>query len=121
MAIEKNRRYTGTKYEKTAGKFLERQGYQILEYNFRCRYSEIDIVAKDGNVLVFCEVKYRTEGSTADALEAVSIKKQERLSAAALYYMMKNGNPDIPCRFDVVGIAGNQISLRKNAFDYRGV
>ena len=57
MENEKNRRRTGTKYEKIAGEFLEKQGYRILEYNFRCRYAEIDIVAKDGEYLVFCEVE----------------------------------------------------------------
>ena len=63
MENEKNRRRTGTKYEKIAGEFLEKQGYRILEYNFRCRYAEIDIVAKDGEYLVFCEVKFRKTGA----------------------------------------------------------
>lgn len=117
---EKNRRRTGTKYEKIAGEFLEKQGYRILEYNFRCRYAEIDIVAKDGEYLVFCEVKFRKTGGLSAALEAVSVPKQMRLSGAAVYYLMKNGCTEIPCRFDVIGIAGNKISLRKNAFEYCG-
>ena len=53
-------------------------------------------------------------------LEAVSVPKQMRLSGAAVYYLMKNGCTEIPCRFDVIGIAGNKISLRKNAFEYCG-
>ena len=110
MENEKNRRRTGTKYEKIAGEFLEKQGYRILEYNFRCRYAEIDIVAKDGEYLVFCEVKFRKTGGLSAALEAVSVPKQMRLS----------GCTEIPCRFDVIGIAGNKISLRKNAFEYCG-
>jgi len=117
---EKNGRKTGAKYEKIAGEFLKQQGYQILEYNFRCRYAEIDIVARDGEYLVFCEVKFRKAGELSAALEAVSVQKQMRLSGAAVYYLMKKGCTDIPCRFDVIGIAGNHISLRKNAFDYRG-
>ena len=108
------------KYEKIAGEFLEKQGYRILEYNFRCRYAEIDIVAKDGEYLVFCEVKFRKTGGLSAALEAVSVPKQMRLSGAAVYYLMKNGCTEIPCRFDVIGIAGNKISLRKNAFEYCG-
>ena len=120
MENEKNRRRTGTKYEKIAGEFLEKQGYRILEYNFRCRYAEIDIVAKDGEYLVFCEVKFRKTGGLSAALEAVSVPKQMRLSGAAVYYLMKNGCTEIPCRFDVIGIAGNKISLRKNAFEYCG-
>ena len=106
MENEKNRRRTGTKYEKIAGEFLEKQ--------------EIDIVAKDGEYLVFCEVKFRKTGGLSAALEAVSVPKQMRLSGAAVYYLMKNGCTEIPCRFDVVGIAGNKISLRKNAFEYCG-
>ena len=121
MENEKNRRRTGTKYEKIAGEFLEKQGYRILEYNFRCRYAEIDIVAKDGEYLVFCEVKFRKTGGLSAALEAVSVPKQMRLSGAAVYYLMKNGCTEIPCRFDVIGIAGNKISLRKNAFEYCSV
>ena len=120
MENEKNRRRTGTKYEKIAGEFLEKQGYRILEYNFRCRYAEIDIVAKDGEYLVFCEVKFSKTGGLSAALEAVSVPKQMRLSGAAVYYLMKNGCTEIPCRFDVIGIAGNKISLRKNAFEYCG-
>ena len=111
MENEKNRRRTGTKYEKIAGEFLEKQGYRILEYNFRCRYAEIDIVAKDGEYLVFCEVKFRKTGGLSAALEAVSVPKQMRLSGAAVYYLMKNGCTEIPCRFDVIGIAGNKISV----------
>ena len=103
MENEKNRRRTGTKYEKIAGEFLEKQGYRILEYNFRCRYA-----------------KFRKTGGLSAALEAVSVPKQMRLSGAAVYYLMKNGCTEIPCRFDVIGIAGNKISLRKNAFEYCG-
>ena len=88
--------------------------------NFRCRYAEIDIVAKDGEYLVFCEVKFRKTGGLSAALEAVSVPKQMRLSGAAVYYLMKNDCTEIPCRFDVIGIAGNKISLRKNAFEYCG-
>ena len=53
---------TGAEYEQKAGAYLEEQGYEILEYNFRCRAGEIDIVARDGEYLVFCEVKYRASG-----------------------------------------------------------
>lgn len=77
MENEKNRRRTGTKYEKIAGEFLEKQGYRILEYNFRCRYAEIDIVAKDGEYLVFCEVKFRKTGGLSAALEAVSVPQTD--------------------------------------------
>ena len=57
-----SKRKTGAEYEQKAGAYLEGQGYEILEYNYRCRTGEIDIVARDGEYLVFCEVKYRASG-----------------------------------------------------------
>ena len=107
----------GTAYEKLAGVYLEQQGYEILEYNYRCRIGEIDIVARQGGYLVFVEVKYRTDTARGHALEAVGEKKQERIRKVALYYFMARHLPeDTPCRFDVVGITGKEISLVKDSF-----
>lgn len=55
-----NTRRTGAVYEKKAGAYLEKRGYKILEYNYRCRQGEVDIIARDAGYLVFCEVKYRS-------------------------------------------------------------
>ena len=57
--MQKYRRKTGTVYEQAVGYYLEQQGYEILVYNYRCRFGEIDLIGKDGEYLVFCEVKYR--------------------------------------------------------------
>lgn len=117
-----NTRETGGFYEKIAGEFLKKKGYQILEYNFRCRYAEIDIVAMDGEYLVFCEVKYRCgDDAEARALEAVDFRKQKRISKAALFYITKNEKHNMPCRFDVIGITDQKIVHIENAFDYIGV
>ena len=59
--IQKNRRKTGADYEKAAGFYLEQMGYEILQFNYRCRLGEIDLIAKDGAYYVFCEVKYRAD------------------------------------------------------------
>ncbi|MCI8637913.1 MAG: YraN family protein [Coprococcus sp.] len=115
-----NTRKTGSYYEKVAGAFLEKKGYQIWEYNFHCPYAEIDIVARDGEYLVFCEVKYRCHAEEAQPLEAVDRKKQKRISRAALFYITQRGYADIPCRFDVIGITEKEIILVQNAFDYVG-
>ena len=56
----KNNRETGSYYERLAGAYLEQEGYEILEYNYRCKTGEIDIIAREAGYLVFCEVKYRT-------------------------------------------------------------
>ena len=115
-----NRRAVGTEYERRAGLYLQQQGYEILRYNYRCKKGEVDIIARDGEYLVFCEVKYRSGRKGGDPSEAVDHRKQKILSGCALYYLMETGMTDIPCRFDVVGIAGGEVRLYKNAFDYMG-
>lgn len=118
--MEKNRRKTGARYEKIAGEYLKTKGYRILEYNFRCRRGEIDIIAEDGACLVFCEVKYRSDTRSGHPSEAVDERKQKRLSACALYYLTVTGAEGAECRFDVVCILRDQIRLYQNAFDYIG-
>ena len=114
-----NKRAIGTEYEKTAGAYLETLGYKILEYNFRDRRGEIDIVARDGRCFVFVEVKYRKDGCSGFPLEAVDLRKQRTICRTARYYLLKHRlNMDTPCRFDVVSIEGEKIEVIKNAFFY---
>jgi putative endonuclease len=116
-----NKRALGTAYEKAAGAYLKEQGYEILEYNFRCRFGEIDIVAKDGAYLVFVEVKYRQGTAAGTPLEAVDYKKQRTISRTAVRYCCTHGyRENTPCRFDVVAVLGQEMKLVKNAFDYQG-
>jgi len=74
----------GVRGEKTAARFLRRKGYEILRRNFRTRFGEIDIIARDGHTLVFVEVKSRMEGIPGSAGASVGLKKQRSLSKAAL-------------------------------------
>lgn len=116
-----NKRTVGAAYEQRAGKYLERCGYRILEYNYRCRSGEIDIIAEDGEYLVFVEVKYRRDQKSGDPLEAVGVKKQRKISRTAYYYCTTHGYGDTtPCRFDVAAVLGDKIKIVKNAFDYCG-
>jgi putative endonuclease len=116
-----NKREVGTAYEKKAGEFLEKQGLRILCRNFRNRYGEIDIVAKDGEVTVFVEVKYRKDTSKGMPEEAVDFRKQQRICRVADYYRMMHHMGDFsPVRFDVVAICGKEIRWFRNAFDYIG-
>lgn len=116
-----NKRAVGTAYEKQAGEYLRAQGYEILEYNFRCRSGEIDIIAKDGAYLVFVEVKYRRNTTSGDPLEAVDGRKQRIISRAASYYCLTHGYGETtPCRFDVVAVLGEEIRVIANAFEYAG-
>lgn len=116
--VRLNKRRKGNDYERVAGNYLESQGYQILEYNFYTRAGEIDIIAKHEGYLVFLEVKYRKDENKGHPLEAVQIQKQRTISRCALYYMKKKGVSDMPVRFDVVGILGEEIILIQNAFDF---
>lgn len=115
-----NKRSIGANYEQIAGEYLKTKGYEIIQYNFYSKSGEIDIVANHGGYLVFVEVKYRESNKNGHPLEAVSITKQKAISKCAAYYLKKNKISDIPVRFDVVGILGEQITLIQNAFDYVG-
>lgn len=123
--MEQNKRKTGAEYEQAAGTYLEASGYEILEYNYRCSFGEIDIIAKEKEYLVFCEVKYRKSLQKGSPLEAVTAAKQKRISRVAGHYVVSRGLTDLPCRFDVIGITGKtgsvqqeRIELIKDAFLY---
>ena len=111
-----NRRETGTQYEERAAEYLISQNYQILERNYRIRSGEIDIIARDGTVLVFIEVKYRKNDESGNPLEAVDIRKQRKIIKVARYYLHQKKYGDVPCRFDVIGICGSHIEHIKDAF-----
>lgn len=115
-----NKRKIGAQYERAAGAFLEKSGYQILKYNYRCPLGEIDLIAKEDGYLVFCEVKYRRDAASGHAAEAVDKKKQRTISRCASYYLMEHADGDVPCRFDVVSIENGDLRVIKNAFDYVG-
>lgn len=112
-----NKRQIGSGYEEQAAEFLQRAGMQILHRNFRTRAGEIDLVARDGDCLVFVEVKYRRDSRMGTALEAVDLRKQGMIIKTARYYLLRFGySADTPCRFDVVGITGDEITYVKDAF-----
>ena len=103
-----------------AAEFLRNQGLRILEKNFRCRNGEIDLIARDGKYLVFIEVKYRKNQGSGSPFAAVGKQKQRTIIKVALFYLIRHGfQDDIPCRFDVVGIDGEEIRWIKNAFECR--
>lgn len=112
-----SRRKTGGRYEAWAAAFLEKKGYRILERNYYTRCGEIDVIARQGNVLVFIEVKFRSSGGYGDPLEAVTLRKRRNIRSAARIYMKNHGiGESVPCRFDVVGILGSEVTVVENAF-----
>lgn len=113
----------GKKGEGLAAEFLRKNGYRIVENNFRNKYGEIDIIAIDGKTLAFIEVKTKTNDKFGPPKMAVGLKKQRQISKAALAYLTQKKLNNNPARFDVVGIsmADNKTSIEliKNAFELR--
>ena len=85
---------------------LERRGYAVLTRRYRTRHGEIDIVARDGETIVFVEVKAKETVEFGSAAAAVTIRKQRRVVAMAVDYLARNRLTACPCRFDVVAIDG---------------
>jgi putative endonuclease len=114
---------TGKDGETIAASFLKKNGYHILDTNFRCFLGEIDIVAREKGALVFIEVKTRKSRELGFPEQAVGIKKQRKLSQLALFYLQRKNIKDVKARFDVVAVTistseNNEIKLIKNAFDF---
>jgi len=98
------RKRRGDRGEAAVAAALERRGYAIAARQYRCRWGEIDLVARSPEgVLCFVEVKCRSSGALAPAREAVTASKQRKLRAAALCYLAQTGE-DCPCRFDVAEV-----------------
>jgi putative endonuclease len=107
--------------EELAAAYLGGRGYRILERNFRTRSGEIDLIARDGDTLVFVEVKSRRSEAFGGALSSVDRRKRNRLVRLARHYLQRRGWADRPCRFDLVTIRGEDgtdpsIELLQNAF-----
>jgi putative endonuclease len=94
----------GRSGEDLAAAYLREKGIAILERNYRCRAGEIDIVARDGGVVVFVEVKERRSESHGTAVEAVTWRKRQRIVRAARVYAAVHQLADAPVRFDVLAI-----------------
>lgn len=98
----------GKKGEIIASQFLENKGYKILQLNYKNKIGEIDIIAKDGNYLVFVEVKTRISKAFGDPLEAINYKKQLKIRQVAELYLKSHGLLNTLCRFDAIAILGNE-------------
>ena len=106
--------------EKIAADFLSEQGYKIIERRYRCRMGEIDIIAGQGETLVFVEVKTRRGMGYGSPAEAVGCAKQAKIIRTAQFYLLGKGLADCHFRFDVteVVMAGEKVSVNHipNAF-----
>ncbi len=116
-----NKRTEGQKYEDAAAAFLEKHGVRILDRNFRCRFGEIDIIGIQNDVLIFIEVKYRSNNSHGTAIEAVGPQKQKTISLVSDHYRAyKRHYADYQVRYDVIAIDNNTVKWIPAAFEYAG-
>ena len=114
----------GLEGEDLACRHLAAQGYAILARNFRCRSGEVDVVARDGAVTVFVEVKHRRGSGHGAGHESVTFGKRRRIVRAARIFASARGLSESPLRFDVISI--DEVDGRKairhdrGAFDFEG-
>jgi len=98
------KRNLGQRGEDLAVRTLRRAGCKILARNYRCTAGEADVIALQGDTLVFAEVKTRASAGYADPVAAVNARKRERYRKVARHYLYRRGRADLPVRFDVVAI-----------------
>ncbi len=110
-------RERGRHAEEAAAIFLQQQGLTLVERNYHCRFGEIDLVARDGDTLVFVEVRMRTSNAFGGAAASITTAKRDKLLRAARHYL--SGCARAPaCRFDALLISGtdNAPEWLKNVF-----
>ncbi len=104
-----------------AADLLQQAGMSILERNWRAGHKEIDLIAEDGDVVVFVEVKTRRRRSFGGPLAAISRRKRRRLTIAAELFLARKRWSNRPCRFDVVAVvvANGEVDVEhvRGAFD----
>lgn len=105
----------GAEAEDRAAEYLAHRGLRPVARNFRCRGGEIDLVMRDGPVLVFVEVRARKGAGFGGAAESITATKQARIILAARHYLARHGL-DVPCRFDAVLLDDGDMRWVKNAF-----
>jgi putative endonuclease len=104
----------GSYGERLAQEYLEEKGLRILEANYRFHHAEVDIVAEEGEYLVFCEVKTRRDDAFGAPEQAITQYKAHQIRKVASAYLAKHGIHDRQCRFDVIGILVTEGVVRLN-------
>lgn len=106
----------GQAKEALAARFLEAQGLGLVQRNYRCRSGELDLIMREGRVLVFVEVRFRRSATHGTPGETVTTSKQRRIVQAAAHYLQRFAAPP-PCRFDLIAIgADDRIEWIRDAF-----
>jgi len=117
LARARAAREAGARAEEDAARFLERHGLEVVARNYRTRLGEIDLVARDGETLVFVEVRLRADSRYGGAAASVDARKRARIEAAARRFLA-GLKREPPCRFDVVTLDGdNRAAWLRGAFE----
>jgi putative endonuclease len=111
-----DRKQRGHAAEKAGVALLRSKGYSIVATNYRCRLGELDIVALDGEELVFVEVRSRASGRYGDALAAIGPAKQRQVARVAQAYISKERPSFASSRFDVIARTGDTLEHIVDAF-----
>lgn len=108
----------GKHFELMAEQRLQSAGLQPLWRNYRCRGGEIDLIMRQGQTLIFVEVRYRADRRHGGAAASITRTKQQRVQLAARHYLQQHGLNEAQqaCRFDVVVFEGNTSEWIQNAF-----
>ncbi len=111
---------SGAQAEQTAARYLQQQGLQLVQANYRCRFGEIDLILREGATLVFAEVRLRSRNEFGGAAASIDERKQAKLTRTAQHYLTEL--PRIPpCRFDALLLTAPQdaagIEWIRNAFE----
>ena len=109
-----NAYWIGLKGEWQAARYLKKRGMRIEGRRYRARHGEIDLIAREGDTLVFIEVKTRQNGRMGEGVQAVTRDKRARLLAAARQYLQSHPAPQV--RFDVIEITSSGLRHLENAF-----
>lgn len=121
LIMPNNRQKLGQTGESLAAWYLKKNGYNIIEQNYRTPLGEIDIIAREKKIIVFVEVKSRRSNRFGNPKWAVTPQKQRKISRVALQYLKSTRQMNISARFDVVAVSSNRdeprIEIVKNAFE----
>lgn len=120
--MQTSKQILGREGERIAERYLKKKGYRFVDRNYRCPVGELDLIALDRRVIVFIEVKTRSDESFGTPLESVHRQKQKRMIRAALYFLSRHQLHDREARFDVIGISFSDgepvVEHIPNAFEF---
>lgn len=110
----------GQKFEAFSENYLKKKGMKLITRNFTCRHGEIDLIMLDQRTLVFIEVRYRNNPNFGSALDSITPSKQKKIIKTAQHYLQTNSwTTNLFCRFDALGIIGDDKAKTSNTSNYQ--